>query len=100
MNESTSKLPSEDSSEEATESVRRLLEKRSKLLLSSWSCCFKLADSTARFKLPPRRWFCDAGKFLPPTKDSLTFRFMIAAGKQVLYARILNAADAIALRSS
>lgn len=63
-------VPSDDSSEEVTERVRRFLEKRSRF------------SSAVSLEIPVKLWplRCrdSAGIFLPPTRDSLTFRFIIA----------------------
>lgn len=65
-------VPSDDSEEEATETLRRLLEKRSRFSSAS------LEEGVPAVRLGPRRWFRDpGGKFLTPRRYSLPFRFMI-----------------------
>lgn len=68
-------VPSEDSSEEVTERVRRFLEKRSKFSSATAAELSTLElELEIEVRLRPRRCCETAGIFLPPIRDSLTLR--------------------------
>jgi hypothetical protein len=68
---------SEDSSEEVTERVRRFLEKRSK-------CSSAALSLEIDVRLWPRRCCDPAGIFLPPIRDSLTFRWLFIFATMIM----------------